>query len=111
MQAIVTQLILSLPVLLSMIPVAHAQTREQAFLSDYSRLAAAPDNPFDKIYVSPRASQLAAKYTAVMIDQPELFLDPGSPYKGIKPDELKAVADALRYKVAVELRSGYQIVD
>jgi hypothetical protein len=91
---------------------ARAQASEESFLTDYSHLKVSVANPFDESYVAPDARERAARYTAVMIDQPELFLDPSSKYKGMKPDDMKAIADALRESIASELRtSGYQIVD
>lgn len=88
----------------------YAQSPEESFLTDYSKLQPAPDNPFDESYVAADL-KVASKYTAVMIDQPELFIHPDSPYKGIKPDDMKAIADELRGRVIGELKSGYQIVD
>ena len=90
---------------------AQAQTAEAAFLTDYSKLKAATDNPFDEFYVAPDAPKRAAQYTAVMIDQPELFIHPDSKYKGIKPDDMKVIADSLRESVTAELKGAYQIVD
>ena len=88
----------------------YAQSPEESFLTDYSKLQPAPDNPFEESYVAADL-KVASKYTAVMIDQPELFIHPDSPYKGIKPDDMKAIADELRGRVIGELKSGYQIVD
>jgi hypothetical protein len=90
---------------------AQAQSGEDAFLSDYSKLKSSPDNPFEELYVAADARTRAPKYTGVMVDQPELFIHPNSKYKGIKPDDMKIIADALREKVTAELKSGYQIVD
>ncbi len=84
---------------------------EDAFLSDYSKLKAAPDNPFEELYLAPDAKARAAQYTAVMVDQPELFIHPDSKYKGMKPDDMKIIADALREEVTEELKGAYQIVD
>jgi len=90
----------------------RAQTPEGGFLTDYSHLKVSVDNPFDESYVAPGARERAAQYKAVMIDQPELFVHPSSKYKGMKPDDMKAIADALRESLASELKaSGYEIVD
>jgi hypothetical protein len=90
----------------------RAQTPEGGFLTDYSHLKVSVDNPFDESYVAPGARERAAQYKAVMIDQPELFIHPSSKYKGMKPDDMKAIADALRESIASELKaSGYRIVD
>ncbi len=90
---------------------AFAQAKEDAFLSDYSGLKASPDNPFDELYVSPNLPAHSAQYTAVMVDQPELFVHPDSKYKGMKPDDMKAIADILRQAITDQLKDGYQIVD
>lgn len=85
---------------------------ESGFLSDYSKLRAVKDNAFERIYAAPDVFERAARYDAVMVDQPELFLDPASRYKGVKPDEMKLIADALRAHVTEELKDGgYAIVD
>jgi len=90
----------------------RAQSQHAAFLSDYSKLRPAPDNPFEELYVEQDAVQHAAQYTAVMVDQPELFISPDSKYQGMKPDDMKAIADALRGQITAELQhGGYQIVD
>ncbi len=91
--------------------VSVAQSPEGGFLTDYSKLQPAKDNPFDEMYLSPDALKLGPKYSAVMIDQPELFIHPDSKYKGIKPDDMKVIADSLRQKIADELKGGYQVVD
>lgn len=84
---------------------------EGSFLRDYSKLQPAPDNPFEELYIAPDAKKRAAQYTAVMIDQPEIFVHPDSKYKGVKPDDMKAIADSLREAVSNELKGAYQIVD
>jgi len=88
-----------------------AQDKESSFLSDYSKLAKAKDNPFDEIYASPEGIKRAAQYDSVMVDQPELFLHPDSKYKGLKPDDMKALADSLRESVTTELKTSYKVVD
>lgn len=90
---------------------SDAQDNEGSFLRDYSKLQPAPDNPFEELYIAPDAMKRASQYTAVMIDQPELFVHPDSKYQGIKPDDMKAIADSLREAVANELKEGYQVVD
>jgi hypothetical protein len=88
-----------------------AQNQEGAFLRDYSKLQPSRDNPFDEMYIAADAMKRASQYTAIMIDQPELFVHPDSKYQGIKPDDMKAIADTLREAVANELKDAYQIVD
>jgi len=88
-----------------------AQDKDSSFLSDYSKLTKAKDNPFDEIYASPEGIKRAAQYDSVMVDQPELFLHPDSKYKGLKPDDMKALADSLRESVTTELKTSYKVVD
>ena len=90
---------------------AQAQDDEGAFLSDYSGLKPSPDNPFDELYIAPGALARASQYTAIMVDQPELFIHPDSKYQGIKPDDMKLIADGLREAITNELKDAYQIVD
>lgn len=88
-----------------------AQGKEDAFLSDYSGLKTSPDNPFDELYIAPGAFERMGQYNAVMIDQPELFVHPDSKYKGMKPDDMKAIADSLRQAISDELKGAYEVVD
>jgi len=88
-----------------------AQDSEDSFLSDYSGLKPAPDNPFDELYIAPGALARASQYTAIMVDQPELFVHPDSKYQGMKPDDMKLIADGLREAITNELKDGYKIID
>ena len=88
-----------------------AQEDEETFLSDYSGLKAAADNPSDELYIAPDALARIGKYKAVMVDQPELFIHPESKYTGMKPDDMKAIADALRAAMTTELEGGYKLVN
>lgn len=88
-----------------------ARAADDAFLSDYSGLKPSPDNPFDELYLAPDIAERAARYTAVMVDQPELFVHPDSRYKGMKPDDMKIIADGLRAAITEELKGAYEVVD
>ena len=47
-----------------------------------------------------------------MVDQPAIFLSPDSPYKGVKPEGMKLVADLIRFLLIGEmLRGGYNVVE
>lgn len=90
---------------------ARAQGAGGAFLSDYSKLAPVADNQYEKVFVAPDAQQRAKKYTAVMIDQPEVFVSAKSKYQGMKPDDMKVISDSLREAVTAQLKGRYTIVD
>jgi hypothetical protein len=95
--------------------VASAADYDQTFLPDYSKLVATPlpnNAGTDLIYVYPGSFEKLGKYTALMIDQPEILISPNSPYKGAKPADLEAIAEQLRKDVADEMKSGgYGVVD
>jgi hypothetical protein len=72
-------------------------TYDQTFLTDYSKLTPRQsDKGTEWIYLAPGAKQKLAKYSAVMVDQPEVMISPQSEYKGAKPDDLAAVANMMR---------------
>lgn len=82
------------------------------FLSSYSQLTRSADEQrMDYSYVAPGAPDRMANYSAVMIDQPEIFVAPDSQYKGMKPDDMKQLADAFRSAMAASLSTTYMIVD
>lgn len=69
------------------------------FLTDYSKLKPlAGSNTL--MYTAPNAPTDFKKYKAVMMDQPEFVIADDSKYKGVKPDDAKAVADALRVQLS-----------
>jgi hypothetical protein len=91
---------------------AHSQDFQSSdFLSDYSKLKQSSDKYMDYTYLAEGAPGKMAKYNAVMIDQPEIFVAPKSKYKGMKPDDMKALGDAFRAGMAESLSATYMIVD
>jgi len=81
------------------------------FLSDYSQLKQSSDEYMDYTYLAEGAPGKMADYSAVMIDQPEIFVAADSKYKGMKPDDMKQLADAFRAAMAASLSTTYMIVD
>lgn len=70
------------------------------------------EHGIDLIYRPPGAFEQLAKYNKVMIDQPEIWIDPDSKYRGAKPDNLKAIADLVRENLsAAVVAKGYQVVE
>ena len=93
---------------------ASAQNFDRSFLSDYGRLVSTTlkDGGADMIYVVPNAEDKGAKYTALMIDQPEVLISQGSDYKGAKPVDLEAIAELMRKDVTDAMKAGgYGVVD
>ena len=81
------------------------------FLTDYSRLQQSSDQYMGHSYLVQGAEDRIADYTAVIIDQPEIFIAPNSKYKGIKPDDMKALADAFRTSMTQALAQDFMIVE
>jgi hypothetical protein len=92
-------------------PVCAKDIQYSDFLSDYSHLKQSSDAFMDYTYLAPGAENRMANYSAVMIDQPEIFIAPNSKYKGMKPDDMKALADAFRTSMAQALADTYMIVE
>lgn len=85
----------------------------QDFLSDYGKLKPiASEAGKDYAYVAPDVNKIAGKYLKVMVDQPEVFISPKSPYKGSQPEDIAAIASTIRSTTTAALEQrGYTIVD
>lgn len=81
------------------------------FLDDYSKLERVQEDPPMLAYLAPRGFELFAKYDALLIDQPEIWISPNSKYKGAKPNEMKALADEIQTAVVDALSTDYRIAD
>jgi hypothetical protein len=95
--------------------VASAVDYNHDFLSDYSKLVARPlpNGATDLLWVSPAATpERVSKYTAVMIDQPEILISPKSEYDGAKPADLSAISEQVRKDISDTLKAGgYAVVE
>jgi Protein of unknown function (DUF3313) len=84
------------------------------FLSNYDKLVATPlpNNATDLMYTAPGVFDRIGKYTALMIDQPEILISPKSEYDGAKPADLAAIAEQVRKDLIDALKAGgYGIVE
>jgi hypothetical protein len=96
--------------------VAQAPPRpfDKTFLTNYELLQPRPGKagqPGDLAYAAPGAIKRLAAYKAVMVDQPEILFSPDSEIKGMKPDDLQRLAEALRDTLAGGLAAGgYSVV-
>jgi len=88
---------------------------EEDFLSvslDQMNIVREEEGGIDLIYKPPGLYERLAKYDKIMIDQPEIWIDPDSKYRGTKPDNIKAIADLLRENLTAKvIDRGYEVVD
>ncbi len=87
---------------------AQQQPQLSGFLDDYPQLTPAEEESEILVWKAP---DIEPNYVAAMLDQPEIFLHPDSPYKGINPDELKLLADSFRETVAMKLALVHPVVE
>lgn len=81
------------------------------FMTDYTQLRKVTDGSASYRYVAPGVEDKLIDYFAVMIDQPEIFIAVDSEYRGIKPKQFDALADALRAGISSALSENLYIVD
>lgn len=84
------------------------------FLSDYSKLTPVQSatGTNDLVYIAPGALERAVDYKAVMVDQPEIHFSADSEYRGMKPEDLAALASIMRETATKKLEAGnYKVVE
>jgi len=89
---------------------SSAFSEDSGFLDDYSKLELIPGTDA-RVYHAPGAWENFKNYKAVMIDQPEFIIAADSEYRGVKPDEAKAVADMMRQKMSEAVSKTMPVVD
>jgi len=105
----ITNLFILTLLLISTSVAGWAQQPElSGFLDDYPQLTPVEDGSEILIW---KASNIEPRFVAVMVDQPEIFIHPDSPYKGLNPDELKMLADSYRETVATKLAMVHPVVE
>ena len=87
-----------------------AAESDSGFLDVYDKLEPISGSDI-RIYTAPGAYENFKNYTAVMIDQPEFIIAKDSKYRGIKPDDAKAVADTMRKAMSDEVGKSMKVVD
>lgn len=88
---------------------AIADSHESGFLGDYSRLEKVAGSPNVSRYLAPGASEKLAKVTTILVPQPTVIIAKDSKYRGAKPDDLKALADAFQAIMIEELGKDFVI--
>ncbi len=86
-----------------------AQEVFSGWLEDYSGFEQQRERVF--MYQTAEGVEVLARYEAIMIDQPEIIVAPTSKVQGVKPDDMKLIADTLRAVLVGQLeRSNYRLV-
>ena len=80
--------------------------QDGGFFTDPSLLKPWDQGTFDLGYVDPDILQKAQRYSAVMVDQPEIQIASDSKYKSAKADDLKQLADVGRLAMIERLEAG-----
>ena len=88
---------------------SFAEDNFSGFLSDYEQLQPAEDVWLSYVYTGPDFRQKIAETTAFIFQQPEIFIAPDSKYGGMKPDDMKMMADSMRAILAETMVEKYQI--
>jgi hypothetical protein len=83
--------------------------QNSGFLTDYSKLAPAADNPKVSLWISKEFD--FKPYHRVVLDPVEVWVSPTSEYKGASPDALKGIADRFTSSFKRALQPGYQLVN
>jgi hypothetical protein len=93
---------------------ASAETRTlgdyvtKGFLSDYSRLAPVEGDPGAYRYVDDAVD--FTKYSKLLVDRIKVWYKDDSDYKGIDPDDLKALTDYFHHAIVKAVGDDYEIV-
>jgi len=89
---------------------ATADDSNSGFLDDYSILEPVAGSDA-RVYHAPGAWENFKNYKAVMIDQPVFIIAADSDYRGVKPDQAKAVADVMRQNMSKAVSKTLPVVD
>ena len=101
-------------IFLSTVAALFAQTavaEDSGFLSDYSVLEFSGEYGNALVFVADGAFESSSQYDSVMIDQPELFISADSKYKGMKPDTMTTLSEALRAAITEGIQGRYYVVN
>ena len=86
-----------------------AQEVFSGWLEDYWGFEQQRERVF--MYQTAEGVEVLARYEAIMIDQPEIIVAPTSKVQGMKPNDMKLIADTLRLVLVKELeRSNFRLV-
>lgn len=87
------------------------RAEESGFLPDYEGLKFAPGEYGGKSILQPGAVDTLPLFEGIMIDQPEIFVAESSAYKGMKPDDARAIAEAFREALIANMVEKDRLVE
>jgi hypothetical protein len=96
----ISGLVLSLVALAS----STVWAEDSGFLPSYEGMTFEAGEFGGKTTPVPNLTEKMALVNKIMIDQPEIFISPDSDYKGMKPDDALAIAEALRTAVMSNIK-------
>jgi len=79
------------------------------FIEGDVKFEAHPDRKGAYIYIKPGIN--LAQFDRIAINAIEVFMHPDSPYKGVQPDDFKAITNTLRQVLVDNLEPTYPVVD
>jgi hypothetical protein len=100
--------VVSISILLTGAAWAKSDVKRSGFIENYPAFEADADRKGAQVYR--KAGVDLKKYTKIMIDPVEIWISPKSKYKGIKPDDLKVLADTFRQSIIDALEPTYPVV-
>jgi hypothetical protein len=101
-------LVVAASMMLTGVVLAKSDVMRSGFIENYPAFEADKDRKGAMVYR--KAGVDLKKYTKIMIDPVEIWISPKSKYKGVKPDQLKILADAFYQVVVEELEPAYPVV-
>jgi hypothetical protein len=101
-------LVVAVSMMLTGVVLAMSHGKYSGFMEDYPTFEADKDRKGAKIYHKPGVS--LKNYTKIAIAPIEIWIAADSKYKGIDPNDLKALADTFRAAIVAELEPAYPVV-
>jgi len=89
-------------------PLTLGEYVTKGFLSDYSKLAPVEGDESAYWYVDPAVD--FSKYSKLLIDRVKIWYKEDTDYKGIDPDDLKALTDYFHQALVKEVGDDYEVV-
>jgi hypothetical protein len=84
---------------------------QSGFMDDYTILEPIDDGSGDYRYTVDDVFNRVGQYDAIMIDEPEIFIAPDSPYRGAKPKHMDALGEAIRGGIIEAFSEEYSVVE